>query len=128
MSSLFSPDHAVLLDQEPAVIPIQQELLGIHGFVPAKRQGKLVLWEMEVWPEVNIWLDGSQADLSIQYIIMQCYKAGKLNGQEFQINEHRMLIGMPPLTPEDQERLASFRHVWTQVGHLQRTPQDFQGS
>lgn len=128
MNLSFCPEHLALLEQAPAVTTIQRDLLGVHGFVPTKRQGKLVLWEMEAWPEVNFWIDGSQADLSIQYIIMQCYKAGRLNGIEYHINERRMALGMEPLTPNDQARLASFRHVWTQVEHLQRLPEDFQGS
>jgi len=106
-----------LIKQDPAVLPIQVDMMNMNGFSAVKRDGSWVLWELEKWPEVKIWLQNFQADLSQQYILMQVFKAGILNGRVFQCNEQRISIGLPAMADIDVERLSSYAEPWLAIDY-----------
>jgi len=104
-----------LIRQEPAVCQIQVDLMDIIGFVAVKRDNSWVLWELRQWPEVKIWLQSFQSDLSQQYILMQVFKAGIASGRLFQCNEIRLSIGLPCMTDIDAERLSGHENPWLAI-------------
>jgi len=109
--------EAILIKQEPEIAKIQVDMMNMNGFRAVKRDGSWVLWELEKWPEVMVWLQNFQTDFSQQYILMLVFKSGVLNGRTFQANEQRLSLGFPSMTSEDVERLSSFVSPWVQVDH-----------
>jgi len=85
------------------------------GFRAVARKDTWVLWEMQGWPEVSVWLQGFQVDLSHRYILMQVYKSGVNSGKEFQANEIRLSLGLSPMKKDDLLRLSSFDHPWLAI-------------
>jgi len=129
MSNVYLSDAAVvLLDQSPPVADIQRQVMISWGFVPAKRDGARVLWELHCWPELHFWLTAQQSDLGLTYIIVISYIAGIRDGRAKEVDIERIRKGLPAEIHEDQERLATFQNIWTQIAAMQRTPQDFAGS
>lgn len=106
-----------LVKQEPRVEPIQVDMMNMNGFAAVKRDGSWVLWELEKWPEVKVWLQNFQSDFSQQYILMLVFKAGLLSGRVTQCNEQRIAMGLNVMADEDVERLASFQEPWMAVNH-----------
>ena len=104
-----------LLQQEPAVEQIQIDVMASLGFFATKRDNSWVLWELKNWPEVKIWLQSFQHDLSHQYILMQVFKAGILNGRVFQCNEQRLSIGLPAMADLDVQRLSTNPDPWLAI-------------
>lgn len=128
MKTYLTENHRAILDQAPSVASIQSDAMSGWGFVPTKRDGGNVLWEAENWTEINFWLPAHHTDLSLTYIMMLCYKAGVLNGRDFEINEQRIHLGFAPMTAVDRERLASFQQGWIYADYANRTPEEFAGS
>jgi hypothetical protein len=104
-----------LLKQEPVVDQIQIDLMVDIGFVAVKRDNSWVLWELKNWPEVKIWLQSFQSDISQQFILMQVFKAGIASGRLFQCNEIRLSIGLPCMTDVDVERISGHENPWLAI-------------
>ena len=104
-----------LLKQEPAVEQAQIELMADIGFRAVKRDNSWVLWELTQWPEVKIWLQNFQTDLSQRYVLMLVYKSGIASGRLFQCNETRLSLGLPCMTEIDAERLSGNENPWLAI-------------
>lgn len=100
------------LGKEPLVVQEQIDFMRGLDFAASSRNGSWVLWELKGWPEVRVWLQGFQTDLSVKYIIMQVFKSGANSGKIFQMNEFRINLGFPALSLEDGQRLSSFDNPW----------------
>ena len=106
-----------ITNQEPKVEKVQIDLMESIGFKAVKRDNSWILWELAAWPEVKIWLQNFQSDISQQYILMLVFKAGILNGKVFQCNEQRLSIGMMAMADEDVKRLSSFPDPWMAIDY-----------
>jgi hypothetical protein len=106
-----------MLSAEPKVCKEQIEFMSDNGFYATKRDESWVLWELKKWPEIKVWLQYFQSDLSQQYISMLIYKAGVDTGKIFQVNEMRLSLGMPALVDGDIQRLGSFRYPLLAIDH-----------
>lgn len=127
INTYLNDKHYAILEQAPAVIEIQRGLMVGWGFVPVKRDGNQVMWELHMWPELNFWLPAQQADLGLTYIIAVSYMAGIRDGRAREVDTERLRAGLPIEIREDQNRLGTFLHIWTQINAL-RTPADMAGS
>lgn len=105
-------NESSVLDQAPGTE--SEQIKFMHGlrFRAVARKGSWVMWEMEEWPEVFVWLQNFQTDLSTRFIMMQIFRTGIESGKVFQVNEFRLNLGLPVMPQEDAERLSAFGSPW----------------